>query len=146
MPDQLRRRAVEDALDQEAARPRDRPTISVKSVSPEANLWFDRPPLRQGLQVGPPGQNGIGPLSAPPRHQPVDEAPVIFDAGEVAAAAPDQRLPDCRLEVPVPGFHRPVRVGLTAIVAADIHAVGADEGVMAPGDVVALIGGQVAEE
>jgi hypothetical protein len=79
------------------------------------------------------------------RNQRVDEAPVIFNRCEVAAAAQDQCLFDGFLEMPVLGFNRPVLVGFPAIVTAGIHAVMADEGIISLGDVLALIGGQVAE-
>jgi len=77
--------------------------------------------------------------------QDVDEAPVVLDAGEVAADAQDQRLFDGFLEMPVLGLHRAVLVSLAAVVAAGVHAVVADEGVIAPGDVLTLVGVQVAE-
>lgn len=79
------------------------------------------------------------------RHQDVDEAPVVLDAGEVAAAAQDQRLFDRLLQMPVLRFHRAVLVSLAAVVAAGVHAVVADEGIVALGDVLALVSGQVAE-
>jgi len=43
------------------------------------------------------------------------------------AAAQDQRLIDCGLEMPILGFHRPILVGLTAVVAAGVRAVVADK-------------------
>ena len=61
------------------------------------------------------------------------------------AAAQDQRLIDGGLEMPVLGFHRPVLMGLTAIVTAGIHAVMADEGIIALGHVFALIDSQITE-
>lgn len=136
LPDQLRWRAVEDAFDQEAARPGDR-HHDLGEVC--------RAPLRQGLQVDPFGLNGVGTLPIASGDQHVDEAPVVLDAGEVAASAQDQRLLDGRLEVPVLGFHRSVLVGLTTVVAAGIHTVMADEGVIPLRDVLALVDGQVAE-
>ncbi|MDT8857781.1 hypothetical protein RNZ50_22655 [Paracoccaceae bacterium Fryx2] len=45
--------------------------------------------------------NGRRPLPVAPRHHNVDETPVVLDAGEVAAAAQDQRLFDGFLEVTV---------------------------------------------
>jgi len=120
-------------------------TISVKSVSPEANLRFDGPPLRQRLQMRLLRLNGSNPLLVAPGNSQVDEAPVVLNACEVAAAAQDQRLIDGGLEMSVLGFHRPVLVGFTAIVTAGIHAVMADEGIIAPGHVFALIGGQITE-
>jgi len=89
--------------------------------------------------------DSIGPLFVPPRHQHVDEAPVVLDAGEVAAATQDQRLSDGLLQMPVPGFHRAVLMGLAAVVAAGVHAVVADEAIVAFGDILALVDGQVAE-
>jgi hypothetical protein len=74
LPDQLRRRAVEDAFDQEATCPGDR-HHDLGEVC--------RPPLRQRLQMRSFRLDGIGPLFVPPRHQHVDEAPVAPDAGEV---------------------------------------------------------------
>ena len=120
-------------------------TISVKSVSPEANLRFAGAPLRQRLQMHPFCLNGSHPLLVAPGNQHVDEATVVLDGCKFAAGAQDQRLIDCGLEVPVLGFHRPVLMGFTAIVAAGIHAVMADEGIIAPGHVFALIGGQITE-
>jgi hypothetical protein len=120
-------------------------TISVKSVWPEANLWFDGPPLRQGLQVRLLRLNGSKPLLVAPGNSQVDEAPVVLDGCEVAAAAQDQGLINGYLEMSVLGFHRPVLVGLTTVVAAGVHAVVADKGIMALGHILALIGGQVAE-
>jgi hypothetical protein len=120
-------------------------TISVKSVSPEANLWFDGAPLRQRLQVRPLRLNKRRPLLVAPGNSQVDEAPVVLDAGEVTAAAQGQRLIDGCLEMPVPGFHRPVLVGLTPVVAAGVHAAVANESIMAPGHILALTGGQVAD-
>jgi len=95
--------------------------------------------------VDPFGLNCVGTLPIASGDQHVDEAPVVLDAGEVAASAQDQRLLDGRLEVPVLGFHCAVLVGLTTVVATGIHPVMADEGIVALGDVFALIGGQVAE-
>ena len=45
--------------------------------------------------------NGVSPLPVASDQQNVDEAPVVLDAGEVVAAAQDQRLLDGCLEVPV---------------------------------------------
>jgi hypothetical protein len=120
----------------EAARPRDR-HHELGDVC--------RAPLRQGLQVRPFRLNGGGVLPIAPRHQHIDEAPVVLDAGGVTAAAQDQCLIEGFLEVPVLEFNRPVLVGLTAVVAAGVRAVVADDCVVAFGDVLALIGGQVAE-
>jgi len=89
--------------------------------------------------------NGSNPLLVAPGNQRVDEAPVIFNRCEVAAAAQDQCLFDGFLEMSVLGFHRPVLVGLTTVVAAGVHAVVADKGIIALGHILALIGGQVAE-
>jgi len=61
------------------------------------------------------------------------------------AAAQDQRLIDGGLEMPVLGFHRPILVGLTTVVAAGVHAVMADEGIIALGHVFALIDSQITE-
>jgi hypothetical protein len=74
------------------------------------------------------------------RHQHVHETPVVLYAREVAAAAQDQRLFDGLLEMPVLGLDRPVLVRLATIVAAGFHAVMADEGIIAPGDVLAVMG------
>jgi hypothetical protein len=136
LADQLRRSAVEDALDQEAARPRDRHHDLGKVC---------RPPLRQRLQMGAFRLNGSHPLLVAPGNQRVDEAPVIFNRCEVAAAAQDQCLFDGFLKMSVLGFHRPVLVGLTTVVAAGVHAVMANESIIAIGNILALIGGQVTE-
>ena len=89
--------------------------------------------------------HGSNPLLVAPGNQHIDEAPVVFDGWEVAAAAQDQRLIDSCLEMPVLGFHRPVLVGLTPVVTAGIHAVVADKGIIALGYILALIDGQIAE-
>ena len=120
-------------------------TISVKSVSPEANLRFDGAPLRQRLQVYLLRLNRRRPLLVASGNSQVDEAPVVPNACEVAAAAQDQRLCNRGLQMPVLRFHRPILVGLTTVVAAGVHAVMADKGIMALGHILALIGGQVAE-
>ena len=54
-------------------------TVSVKSVSPKANLWFDGAACRQRLQMPPLCQNGVGPLPVAPGHHEIHEAPVIGD-------------------------------------------------------------------
>jgi hypothetical protein len=95
--------------------------------------------------MGPFRLNGSHPLLVAPGNQRVDEAPVNFNRCEVAAAALDQCLFDGFLAMPVLGNHSPVLVGFTAIVAAGVHAVMADEGIIAPGHILALIGGQVAD-
>jgi len=60
-------------------------------------------------------------------------------------AAQDQRLRSGGPEVPVPGFHSPVLMGLAAIVAAGLHAMVPDKCLMAQGNILTLIGGQVAD-
>ena len=90
-------------------------------------------------------RHGISRLPVASGDQHVDEAPVVLDAGEVAAAAQDQRLFDGLLQVPVLEFHRAVLMGFPAVVAAGFHAVMADEGVVARGDIFALVDGQVAK-
>jgi len=120
-------------------------TISVKSVSPEANLRFDGAPLRQRLQVYLLRLNRRRPLLVAPGNSQVDEAPVVLNACKFAAAAQDQRLCNRGFQMPVLRFHRTVLMGLTAIVAAGVHAVMTDKGIMAPGHILALIGGQGAD-
>ena len=120
-------------------------TVAVKSVSPEANLRFDGAACRQGLQLGTLRQNGIGPLPVAPGHQQINEAPIICDGCEVAVAAQDQRLCNGGLEMPVLGFYRAVLVGLTPVVAACLHAIVPDKGVIAQGNILALVSRQVAE-
>ena len=120
-------------------------TVSVKSVSPEANLRFDGATGRQGLQMPSLCQNGVGPLPVAPCHQEIHEAPVICEGCEVAVAAQDQRLCNGGLEMPVLRFHRAILVGLTPVVAARLHAVVPDKGLIAQGNILALVSGQVAE-
>ncbi len=60
LADQLRRRAVEDTLDQEAARPRDRHHDLGKVC---------RPPMRRRLQMGPFRLTGSHPLRVAPRRR-----------------------------------------------------------------------------
>ena len=67
----------------------------------------------------------------------VDEAAVVGDVGEVAAAAQDQRLVERGLEVAVVGLHRAVLVRLAGIVAAGEHAVVAAQRLVALRDVLA---------
>jgi len=81
--------------------------------------------------VGPLRLNRIGPLAVAPRHQGIDEPPVVFDASEVKAAAQDQCLINRFLEMPVLGFHCPIFVCFTAIVAAGFHAIMTDERIIA---------------
>lgn len=83
LPDQLLRGAVEDALDQKAAGAGDR-NHGLGEVGGATG--------RQGLQMCAFRLNGGRPLPVAPRHQDVDEALVVLDAGEVAAAAQNQRL------------------------------------------------------
>ena len=74
-------------------------TVSVKSVSPEANLRFDGAAGRQGPQMRPFRQNGVGPLPVAPGHQQIHGAPAIGKGREVAVAALDQRLCNGGLEM-----------------------------------------------
>ena len=90
-------------------------------------------------------QNGVGPLPVAPSHQQINEAPVICDGCEVAVAAQDQRLCNGGLEMPVLGLHRTVLMGLTAIVAAGLHAIMPDKGFIARGNILPLISCQVAD-
>lgn len=89
--------------------------------------------------------NGGCPLPVAPGHQNVDKAPVVLKRAEVTASPQAQRLLDGGLEVPVVSFHRAVLVGLTAIVAAGLHAVVTDKGIVALCNILALIKGQVAK-
>ena len=100
-------------------------TIAVKSVARLKPL-----PLRQRLQQCLRRLHGSNPRRVAPGNPPVDAAPMVLDTCDVAAAAQDQRLIDCGFEVPVPGFHRPVRGGFTAENPADMFpaAVEHDEG------------------
>src|SRR5680860_1888129 len=91
--------------------------------------------------MGPFRLNGSHPLLVAPGNQRVDEAPVIFNRCEVAAAAQDKCLFDGFLEMSVLGFHRPVLMGLTTVVAAGVHAVMANESIIALSNILALIGG-----
>ena len=90
-------------------------------------------------------QNGVGPLPVAPGHQEIHEAPIIGDGREVAVAAQDQRLCNGRLEVAVLRFHCAVLVRLTPVVAAGIHAVVTDKGLIAQGNILTLVSGQVAD-
>ena len=117
----------------------------MKSVSPEANLRFDGATFRQGFEMRPLCQNGVGPLPVAPGHQEIHEAPVIGEGREVAVATQDQRLCNGGLEMPVLRFHRAVLMGLTAVVAAGLHAVMPDKSLIAQGNVLTLVSGQVAE-
>jgi len=89
--------------------------------------------------------NGRRPLLVASGNQQIDEAPVVLNACKFAAAAQDQRLGNRGLQMPVLRFHRSVLMGLTAIVAAGVHAVMTDKGIIAFGHILALIGSQVAE-
>ena len=73
----------------------------MKSVSPEANLRFVGAAGRQGPQMRPLCQNGVGPRSVAPGHQQIHGAPVIGEGREVAVAALDQRLGNGGLEMAV---------------------------------------------
>ena len=90
-------------------------------------------------------QNGIGPLPVAPGHHEIHEAPAIGDGGEVAVAALDQRRCKGGLEMPVLRFHRTVLRGLTPVVAARLHAIMPDKGLITLGNIHTLVSGQVAE-
>ena len=115
------------------------------SVSPEASLRFDGAACRQGPQMPRLSRNGVSPLSVAPGQQEIHEAPAICDGCEVAVAARDQRLRKGGLEVPVPGFHRAVLMGLTPVVATGLHAIVPDKGFITRGNILTLICRQVAD-
>lgn len=73
---------------------------------------------RQRAQGGDLGAQGVLAAAVSPGDELVDEAAVVVDGGEVAAAAQDQRLIEGGLEMAVMRFDRAVLVGLAAIVAA----------------------------
>ena len=89
--------------------------------------------------------DGIRPLPVAPGHKHVDKTPIVFDGCEVAVAAQDQRLCNSGLEMPVLRFHRAVLMSLTPVVAAGLHAAMPDKGFIAQGNILTLIGGQVAD-
>ena len=136
LANQLRRGTVEDAFDQKAAGPGDR-NNSLGEVGGAT--------CRQGAQMSSLCQNGVGPLPVASGHQEINEAPVIGDRCEVAVAAQDQRLCNGGLEMPVLRFHCTVLMGLTPVVAARLHAVVPDKGLIAQGNILTLVSGQVAE-
>ena len=80
--------------------------VSVKPVTPEANRRFDSPACRQGLQMRPLCQNGVGPRSVAPGHHKINEASAVLYGREVAVAAQDQRLCNGGPEMPVLRVHR----------------------------------------
>ena len=101
LADQPGRRAVEDLVNEEPA----------SSGDPGNKLGeVGGPPCRQRPQCRHLGDGSI--LAAPvaAADELVDEAPVVVDGGEVAAAAQDQRLVEGRLEMTVVGFDRTVLV------------------------------------
>ena len=136
LTDQLRRRAVEDAFDQEAARP---------------GNWHDNlgevcgPPLWQWLEVNPLRLDGVRPLPVAPCHKHVDEAPIVFDGCKFAAATQDQGRCDGGLAMPVLRFHRAVLMSLAPVVATGLHAVVPDKGFIAQGNILTLVSGQVTD-
>ncbi len=121
----------------------------MKSVSPEANLWFDGAPGRQRPQRPHLGAHRVLATPVPAGDAFVDEAAPVGEICEVAGAAQDQSLIEGDLEVVVVGLDRAVLMRLPGSVAAREHAVVGAEGLVAIGDVgrsvsveVAISGGE----
>lgn len=102
------------------------------------------PPCRQGAQCCHLGDGSILATSVAAADELIDEAPVVVDGGEVAAAAQDQRLIEGRLEMAVVGLDRTVLVRLAGVVAAGDEPVVAAERRVAPGDIRGLVATEVA--
>lgn len=101
LADQPRRCAVEDAVHQEAAGPRH----AGHDLGEVGGAPGRQRPQRCGLD--PDGRLAA---AIAPGHELVDEPAPVGDAGEVAAAAQDQRLVERDLQVAVVGLHRSVLV------------------------------------
>ncbi len=126
LADRARRRAVEDAVDEEAAGPGD----ADDGLGEVGGAAGGQRPQRRRLEA-----DGVLPAAIAAGDELVDEAAPVGGVVEIAAAAQDQRLVERGLAVAVVGLHRAVLVGLAGIAAAGDEAVVGAEALVAPGDV-----------
>ena len=114
LADEPRRRAVEDAVHEEAAGAGD----AGDDLGEVGGAPGGQRPQRRRLDA----HRGLAAAVAA-GDELVDEAAPVGDVGEVAGAAQDQRLVERGLEMAVVGLHRAVLVRLAGVVAAGEHAV-----------------------
>src|SRR5699024_5335276 len=127
LSDQPRRRAVEDAVYQEAT--------GARNPGDDLGEVGGAPSRQRPQRCGLDPHGGLAAAIAP-GHKLVDEPAPVGDAGELPAAAQDQRLVERRLEVAVMGLHCAVLVRLAGIAAAGGYAVVGAELLIAPGHIL----------
>ena len=109
LADQARRRAVEDAVHEEAA--------GAGNAGDDLGE-VGGAPGRQRPQRRRLGAQGSLAAAVAAGDELIDEAAPVGDIGEVTGAAQDQRLVERGLEMAVVGFHRAVLMRFAGIVAA----------------------------
>jgi len=133
--DEARRGAVEDLLDDEAAGAGD---------AGDDLGEVGGAPRRQRTQGGTFGAQALLAPGVAAGDDLIDEAAIGVEAGEVAAAAQDQRLVERGLQMAVVGLDGAVLVRLAGVVAAGDEAVVRVQVGVAAGDVLDLVARQVA--
>jgi hypothetical protein len=103
------------------------------------------PPLWEAPERHPFALDPLGVARVAEPDDPVDEAPIGSEIGEVRRAAHQERIPDRVLEMTMRALDRAVLVGDAGIVAGRCHPVMGAQGVIASGQILLRVPIEIAE-